>query len=55
MSFRLLRHGSAVRVTIDADGARVEVLDGNAVPVRTPDGDDVFVAPGESIWVDAEH
>ncbi|MEJ7800404.1 MAG: glycosyl hydrolase family 65 protein [Ilumatobacter sp.] len=54
MSFRLLRHGSAVRVTIDADGASVEVIDGNAVPLRTPGGEDVLVAPGTSVRVDAE-
>jgi alpha,alpha-trehalose phosphorylase len=43
MSFRLQRHGSSIRVTVDTDGATVELVDGLPVPIRTSDGRDVLL------------
>jgi alpha,alpha-trehalose phosphorylase len=53
MSFRLLRHGSRVQVTLDADGATVEVLDGQPVPIRVAlDGDrSTDVEAGDSVRI----
>jgi hypothetical protein len=47
MSFRLLRHGTALSVTVDHDGATVEVLSGNPLPLRSGDHI-VHLNPGES-------
>jgi alpha,alpha-trehalose phosphorylase len=47
MTFRLLRHGTALRVTVDHDGTTVEVLTGNPLPLRSGD-DVVHLAPGDS-------
>ncbi|MDJ0768401.1 MAG: glycosyl hydrolase family 65 protein [Ilumatobacter sp.] len=35
--FRLRRHGSDLKVSLDSDGATVEVLDGDPVPIRIGD------------------
>ena len=41
------RHGSRLRVEIDADGCTVEVLDGHPVPIEGPDRTVVRVDVGE--------
>ncbi len=53
MSFRLLRHGTSIRVRVERDRAVVEVLDGHPVPIRTRDGQDHPVAPGDSLTIPA--
>ncbi len=50
LTYRLRRHGSEVRVTVLPDGATVEVLTGNPVPIRTPSGVE-RVEPGQSLHV----
>ncbi len=53
MTLRLRRHGSDLKVTVDADGASIEVLDGNPVPIRR--GDDVIhVEPGKSLRISTD-
>ena len=52
VSFRMQRHGSRLRVDIDADGCVVHVLDGNPVPIeQVARGPVVHVAPGESLRI----
>ena len=46
VSFRLSRHGSDLAIRLDHDGATVEVLDGNPVPIRV--GDDTVHATPEA-------
>jgi alpha,alpha-trehalose phosphorylase len=48
LSFRLLRHGSEITVTVDPDGATLRVDSGDAVPVRSGDGV-VAVEAGSSV------
>jgi alpha,alpha-trehalose phosphorylase len=50
MRFRLKRHDSDLTVELDADGATVEVLSGNAVPIRS-EGEIVSVESGDSIRI----
>jgi alpha,alpha-trehalose phosphorylase len=50
MSFRLHRHGSDLRVTVDRDGCTVQVESGNPVPIRRDD-DVTDVEPGGSIRI----
>ena len=50
MRFRLQRHGSHLAVSLDPDGATVEVLSGNPVPIRD-NGDVVAVEPGSSLRI----
>jgi len=45
LSFRLLRHGSSMRIDVDPDGLTVTVLTGSGVPVRT--GDDVTLVTAD--------
>jgi alpha,alpha-trehalose phosphorylase len=47
-SFRLIRHGSTLRVDVDHHGCTATVEDGNGVPVQL-DGDVVYVLPGQSV------
>ncbi len=49
MSFRLQRHGSSIQVTVDEAGATVEVISGNPVPIRAPDGTDLRVEVGTPV------
>ena len=51
MTFRLQRHGSSICVTVHPDRAVIEVIDGNPVPIRTHDGEDLTVAVGESVTI----
>jgi alpha,alpha-trehalose phosphorylase len=49
VTFHMQRHGARLRVSIDAEGSTVEVLDGHPVPIESPDRAEVVrVAPGES-------
>jgi alpha,alpha-trehalose phosphorylase len=48
LTFRLRRHGSALRVCVDRAGATIEVVDGAPVPIRAADGTEVFVEVGTS-------
>ncbi len=41
------RHGSRLRVELDADGCTVEVLEGHPVPLENPDRSVVRIGPGE--------
>jgi alpha,alpha-trehalose phosphorylase len=50
LSFRLHRHGSDLRVTLDREGATVQVESGNPVPIRHHDGV-ATVAVGGSIRI----
>ncbi len=52
MTFRLRRHGSSLRVSIDHERSTVEVLDGPPVPVRLADGTTVRVEPGTHLRLD---
>jgi alpha,alpha-trehalose phosphorylase len=47
ITFHMQRHGSRLRVDIDADGCTVEVLEGHPVPIENPDRSVVRVGPGE--------
>ena len=47
ITFHMQRHGSRLRVEIDADGCTVEVLDGHPVPIEAPDRSVVRVDVGE--------
>jgi alpha,alpha-trehalose phosphorylase len=47
-SFRLVRHGSTIRVDVDRDGCTATVEAGNGIPLQLPE-ELVFVAPGESV------
>ena len=49
--FHLTRHGSNLAVDVDADGCRVELLDGPPVPVRT-DAGTVFVESGAPVRIE---
>ena len=49
VTFRMQRHGSHMRVELDADGCTVHVLDGPPVPIEGSDRSSVVrVEPGES-------
>ena len=50
MRFHLLRHGARIRVTVDPDGATIEVLSGNSAPILTGEGV-ARLEPGESVRV----
>jgi alpha,alpha-trehalose phosphorylase len=50
MAFRLRRHGSDIHVTVDTEGATIEVRAGNPVPIQTPEGV-THVEPGSSFRV----
>ncbi|HEU5083985.1 MAG TPA: glycosyl hydrolase family 65 protein [Acidimicrobiales bacterium] len=50
MAYRLVRHGSEVRVEVDADGCTVRVESGEPVPVLTPEGV-VDVPPGGEVRI----
>jgi alpha,alpha-trehalose phosphorylase len=52
MTFHIRRHDSDIRVRVERDGATVEVLAGNPVPVRTDD-QVVHVEPGTSLRIPA--
>ena len=53
MRFRLHRHGSNIEVKVHPDRAEVTVIEGNPVPIRTPDGRDRAVEVGETIEIQA--
>ncbi len=46
LSFRLQRHGSSIRVTIEHERTVIDVVDGRPVPVRLPDGTTTNVEMG---------
>ena len=50
MSVRLRRHGSELIVRVDPEGATVEALAGNPVPIRLGD-DVVHVEPGATLRI----
>jgi alpha,alpha-trehalose phosphorylase len=50
LAFRIHRHGTDLRVTVDRDGATVQVESGNPVPIRRDD-DVLTVEPGGSIRI----
>lgn len=52
LSFRMLRRGTDLRVTVDRSGATLEVLDGEPVTVAGPGGE-TDVGPGGSVVVPA--
>lgn len=45
MRFRIMRHGSRLRVTLDAEGATIELLDGPPVPVEADPATDDGTVP----------
>jgi alpha,alpha-trehalose phosphorylase len=52
LSFRIQRHGTRLKVDLDADGCTVHVLHGNPVPIeRRARGEVVHVHPGESLRI----
>jgi alpha,alpha-trehalose phosphorylase len=51
ITFHLHRHGSRLRVDIDADGCTVSVLSGPEVPIER-DGERMMVAVGDSVHIE---
>jgi alpha,alpha-trehalose phosphorylase len=54
MTFRLRRHGSDIRVSVDAEGATVTVTGGAPVPIKTADGLEMVEAGG-SVLIPRTH